>query len=192
MPSRNGPHCVIRIGKELRLGMLDVNRCSWILLAVVGCLIIGGCGYSLKGASSPGESTIEVPVFDNRSIETGIEAVITDRILEELRSMPGWKVVPPGSGRYLLKGTIQDFSSEPIAVTDRRISSRERATITLDVSFRDRSSGEDLWRAPVLRNFFDYSVGPDILQNERNKLQAVARIADKFATRIRNRIQNTW
>jgi hypothetical protein len=180
------------IRDHILLRVLEVNGRSWLVLLIVGCLMIGGCGYSLMRAAPPDESTVEVPVFENYTIETGIESVITDRILEELRRMPGWKVVTPGQGRYLLKGTVLDFSSEVISVSRRRIADRNRAEITVDVSFQDRATGKDLWRDPALRNFDDYRVGPDILQNERNKLGAIAKVARKFAVRIRNRIQNTW
>lgn len=164
----------------------------WNMLLFLWCLAIPGCGYQLQGATAPGERTLEVHIFENRTIETGIESILTDRILEELRRMPGWKMVPPGEGRYELTGVLRDFTTEVISVSRKELADRQRATILIEVSFRDRVTGEDLWRAPLLDNFANYGVSNDVIQNERNKLGAVSEIADKIATRIRNRIYDTW
>jgi hypothetical protein len=165
---------------------------NWIPLIFVGFQILGGCGYQLQGAATLNEPTLEVPIFENRTIETGIEAQVTERFLEQLRQMPGWKVVLPGKGRYILKGTVLVFGSEVVGVDPREVANRMRAELILDVSLWDRSTGENLWREPALRNFSNYQVEQDILQSERNKFLAIGDIAEKLATRVRKRINNTW
>lgn len=164
----------------------------WIIFLIGWGLGVVGCGYRLQGASAPG-ATIEVPVFENRTIETGIEALVTDRVIEELRRTPGWRVVPPGQGRYVLTGTVVKFISDPHIVSSREhLAVEHRARLFLDVRLHDQRSGKVLWRERALRSFADYPVGSDILSNERGKRLAIARIAEELATRIRVHIQDTW
>jgi hypothetical protein len=174
------------------LGILNMYGLRWNMLLFLWCFAIHGCGYHLQGATAPGERTLEIHIFENRTVETGIESILTDRILEELRRMPGWKMVPPGEGRYELTGVLRDFTTEVISVSEKQLADRQRATIFIEVSLRDRVTGEKLWRTPLMNNFANYRISDDVLQNERNKLGAVSEIADKLATRIRNRIYDIW
>jgi hypothetical protein len=131
-------------------------------------------------------------VFENRTIETGIEAVVTDQVIAEMRRTPGWTVVPPGEGRYALRGVVLKFVAEPHLVSAQRIEIGRRATLVLDVRFQERATKKDLWRERALRTFEDYPLGNDILVDERAKLDAIARIANELASRIRVRVQDTW
>ncbi len=164
----------------------------WMMFLVGWALLSPGCGYRLQGASAPSGATIEVPVFENRTVETGIEALITEQLLAEMRKTPGWKVVPPGEGRYALKGTVIKFVAEPHFVSSRRLEAERRASLIMEVRLLDRSTNQEIWRERSLRTFVDYPVGPDILSNERQKQGAIARIAEILASRIREHIQDTW
>jgi len=77
-------------------------------------------------------------------------------------------------------------------VSARNLAVEHRATMVLDVSFREKSSGKELWRDKNLRTFADYPVGRDVLAAERAKREAIARIAQEMASRIRARVQDTW
>lgn len=150
-----------------------------------------GCGYRFQGAAAP-DPTIEVLLFENRTVETGIESIVTGRILDELRRTPGWRVVPPGHGRYVLSGVIRSFDFDPRSISSRRLAEEHRATLTVELRFRDRVENKDLWRVPALSAFADYQVGGNVLLNENQKRAAVARIAEELASRIRVHIQDTW
>jgi hypothetical protein len=163
-------------------------------ISLLAAWILGlpGCGYQFQGATTPEGATIEIPVFENRTVETGIEAILTDRVIAEFRRTPGWTVAPPGEGRYVLKGIVIKFVSDPHLVTTQRIAAENRAYLVLDVRFRERSSGKDLWREPGLRTFADYPLAGQVLVSERSKQTAITSIADELATRIRVRVQDTW
>jgi len=150
-----------------------------------------GCGYRFQGGVAP-DPTIEVLLFENRTVETGIEGIVTERILDELRRTPGWKVVPPGQGRYVLTGVIRSFEFDPRSISARRLAEEHRATLTVELRFRDRLENKELWRVPALSAFADYQVGGNILFNENQKRAAVNRIASELASRIRVHIQDTW
>jgi outer membrane lipopolysaccharide assembly protein LptE/RlpB len=164
----------------------------WVVVLSAWVLIVGGCGYRFQGATTP-EATIEVPLFENRTIETGIEALITDRVLDELRRTPGWRVVAPGQGHYVLRGTVAEFISDPQFISAKRhLAQEHRARLVLSVALRDRKSGKVVWTVGSLRSFADYPVGNDVLANEREKRLAIASIAEELAARIRVHIQDAW
>jgi hypothetical protein len=164
-------------------------RRGWL---VVMSLWLASCGYRLGGSALPG-TTISVPLFENRTIETGIESIVTEAVLAELRRAPGIRVVPPGEGRYVLHGRILGFDSDPHLVSpSTHMAEEHRARLILWVALRDRQTGKDLWIEPRLSAFTDYPLTSDILANERAKRVAIARIASELASRIRNRVQDTW
>jgi hypothetical protein len=164
----------------------------WMIFLMGWGLLSAGCGYRLQGATAPSEATVEVPIFENRTVETGIETLITEQLLSELRRTPGWRIVPPGEGRYALRGTVLKFISEPHFVSSRRLAVEHRASLVMEVRLLDRSTNQEIWREHGLRTFTDYTVGPDVLGNERQKQEAIARIAEILASRIRVHIQDTW
>jgi hypothetical protein len=166
-------------------------RVGW-LLGFVLIAWVSACGYRFQGATAPDGATIEVPVFENRTVETGIETIVTERILAQMRAAPGWRVAPPGEGRYVLKGIVTKFVAEPHLVSTQRLAVENRATMSLDVRLQERATKKDLWHENNLRTFADYPIGDGVLLNERSKLNAVARIAEELAHRIRVRVQDTW
>lgn len=158
----------------------------------LGILLAWGCGYRFQGVMAPEEAILEIPVFENKTVETGIETILTERLISEMRRSPGWRIVEPGQGRYLIRGAILRFVSEPHAVSTRNLAVEHRATLVIDVSLREKATGRELWRDNNLRSFVDYPVGPDILAAERAKREAIAQIAQELASRIRVRVQDTW
>jgi len=169
-----------------------MERLFKTILPALAMLAALGCGYTFQGARAPEGASLEIPVFINKTVETGIETIFTEQLISEMRKTPGWKIVEPGQGRYLLKATILSFISEPHAVSVRKLAVEHRATMVLDVSFVEKSTGKELWRDKNLRTFADYPVGSDVLAAERAKREAIARIALETASRIRTRVQDTW
>lgn len=169
-----------------------MGRLFRTLLPALAMLSAFGCGYTFQGARAPEGAFLEIPVFVNKTVETGIETIFTQELISEMRKAPGWKIVEPGQGRYLIKGTIVSFTSEPHAVSVRKLAVEHRATMVVDVSFLERSTGKELWRDKNLRTFADYPVGSDVLAAERAKREAIARVAQEMASRIRTRVQDTW
>lgn len=163
-----------------------------IAVLALGILLAWGCGYRFQGATAPEEAVLEIPVFENKTVETGIETIITEKLISEMRKSPGWRIAEPGQGRYVIRGAILRFVSEPNAVSTRNLAVEHRATLVVDVSLRERATGRELWRDRNLRSFVDYPVGPDILAAERAKREAIAQIAQEMASRIRARVQDTW
>ncbi|MGQ9859128.1 MAG: LPS assembly lipoprotein LptE [Thermodesulfobacteriota bacterium] len=161
-------------------------------LPLLGILLACGCGYRFQGATAPEGALMEIPVFENKTVETSIETILTELLIWEMRKSPGWKVVEPGQGRYLLKGAIIRFESEPHAVSARNLAVEHRATLVVDVSLREKATGKELWRDRNMRTFLDYPVGPDILASERAKREAIGRMAQELASSIRARVQDTW
>lgn len=166
-----------------------------LLLAIAAIAfpaIILGCGYRFQGAATLQDATIEIPVLENRTVETGIETIITEFLISEMRKAPGWKVVEPGKGRYVLKGSIVRFVSEPYAISTKHLAVKHRATLVVDIALKERESGKEIWRDRKLTSFADYPVGPDVLASERAKKDAISTVARELASRVRVRVQDTW
>jgi hypothetical protein len=162
-----------------------------LLVAVVLGLVSGGCGYRFSSGAAPNPS-IEIPVLSNETVETAIESVVTESLIQEMRRAPQWRVVPPGRGRYLLSGVITRFYVRPVRVSPSHVAEENRAVLTLKVSLRDKETGRFIWRDVTLREYADYPLGAEVLSSERGRLDAVGRAAERLAKRIRRMVQDTF
>jgi hypothetical protein len=118
--------------------------------------------------------------------------LITEQLLAELRRTPGWRVVPSGQGKYVLRGIVRSFTADPQLISKEHLAVENRATLVLEIRLFERQSGQVLWGDTALRAFEDYPIGQDILASERNKLAAIERISEILASRVRVRLQDTW
>lgn len=165
----------------------------YVEIILLGAMLtLYGCGYRFVGAvpkEGPVLKRVGVGFFQNRTTETGIEAAVTDLVIQELNSATILRVVRPGEGDLRLNGTIVEFRNEPRAYSRRNILVEYRATLTLDVSLLDSRTGRVLWHNRRLSGFEDYVCARDILNTERNKLLAIKAIAADLGERIRIRIE---
>jgi outer membrane lipopolysaccharide assembly protein LptE/RlpB len=162
-----------------------LNRsCSFIFL---GFLILHSCGYQLRGKETnlpPEIRSIAIPVFANRTIQTGIEADVTRSLVEKIISTKRLSVSPQSSADAILAGTVKSFTTYPVAVTTlTQVSTEYRATITVEFTLRGQKDGNVLFREEM-SEWRNYPVVSDLNATEQNKREAIRRISLLLAERI--------
>ncbi|HYB20361.1 MAG TPA: hypothetical protein VEH09_05505, partial [Thermodesulfobacteriota bacterium] len=64
-----------------------MNRACHLIL--LGCLLLTACGYHLRGRETnlpPEVHSVAIPIFGNRTIETGVESLVTEGLVEKFVS----------------------------------------------------------------------------------------------------------
>lgn len=64
---------------------LPTLRLGLGLLSLAGALCLGGCGYTIGPAFSPGVRTVAVPIFKSDLFRRGIEFQLTEAVQKELK-----------------------------------------------------------------------------------------------------------
>ncbi|HXZ35567.1 MAG TPA: LptE family protein [Thermodesulfobacteriota bacterium] len=157
----------------------------------LGFLCLAGCGYQLRGRETnlpPGIYSVAVPIFANRTDQTGIETEVTRALVEKFISTKRLSVGPRNSADSLLTGTVKSFTTFPVAVVSSTQSATEyRATVILEYSFQGQKDGKVLFREEI-SEWRNYPVVSDLNVTEQNKLDAIRSISVLLAERIHEQI----
>jgi outer membrane lipopolysaccharide assembly protein LptE/RlpB len=158
---------------------------------LLGILLLAGCGYQVRGRETnlpPGIHSVAIPVFANRTDQTGIETDITQALAAKFISTKQLSVTTRNSADVLLTGTVLSFSTTPVAVaTSIQVSTEYRATVIVDFVFQTVKDGKILFRESV-SEWRNYPVVSDLNVTELNKREAIRRISELLAERVHERV----
>ncbi|MDY6988231.1 MAG: LPS assembly lipoprotein LptE [Thermodesulfobacteriota bacterium] len=168
---------------------LPLRQIGWVFAVLVIFSIQGGCGYHFKaGLKAPaGVHTISVRMLENRTLESGIEAVFTDDLLYEFTRSKVVQVAGLDVADAVLSGTIVSLRVDTISHTADYASGERRVTITLDLALT-RANGEVIWSDRALSDREEYKVSSDKLTTERNRRKAIEALSERAAEKVHNRI----
>ncbi|MFQ5911617.1 MAG: LPS assembly lipoprotein LptE [Nitrospinota bacterium] len=156
------------------------------LLAVFLALALSACGYHFQGA---GGSTlpahikkIHIPIFDNQTLEQGIEVRLSDAIRTVIISDGRVSLANDLSDAdALLQGQVLQFRLRPIAFTRGDRTREFRLRMTLRVSLRDLIDEKIVFRQTIVADR-EYRVSGDVSTNEQAQTEA-ARLASEDIAR---------
>lgn len=124
----------------------------WItggILLLFACSLCG-CGYRLSGgtasSSTIGGKSIAVPIMVNTTHRPNLEAILTAILREEIALRTGKMTATADSADLVLHGTVTSFSSTAVSYTAEDRIRQYQASLTVDVTLRERQSGAVLWK----------------------------------------------
>ncbi len=163
------------------------------------CLIagLGACGYrpvaSLHALPSD-LRRIEVPVFENRSREPGVEKMLADALLEEFSRRGVLDPVLRGTGHagLALRGVVVDVRFVTSAVSSVGLNLEVELTLVLDVELLRGAPRERVWQPDGLRVREKFLSSSDAQVETTNKEQALRSVAARLAGRLHDEIVQTF
>jgi outer membrane lipopolysaccharide assembly protein LptE/RlpB len=163
-----------RLGKML-IGMLAL----WVLL--------GGCNYRFAGGGElPGKiSTVAVPIFENRTSETGVESQFTNDLIFEMNRNGRAVLDVNQNPEAILTGIIRSVRIEPVSRTTSQSAVERRIRFSVDMKLTG-SDGRIIWQRRGITDNQTYSVVNDQIQTNRNKQEAIVELSQRLAERIHN------
>ena len=169
---------------------LSIRRLYKTPLAALLLAALAACGYQLRdrGLSAPeGVESIAVPVFENRTAETGLEAVFSKNLAYEFTRSKVLRLVDKEGADAVLTGIIVSMRDQTISYTSDFDSAERRVRIVLDVSFM-RKDGKVLWADAALSDVEAYKVAQSKEPTEKSRRKAIEIISERLAERIHNGI----
>jgi outer membrane lipopolysaccharide assembly protein LptE/RlpB len=158
---------------------------------LLGALLLSGCGYQVRGRETnlpPGIHSVAIPIFANRTDQTGIETDVTQALTAKFISTKQLAVTTRNSADALLSGTVISFSASPVAVaTSTQVSTEYRATVVVEISLQALRDGKVLFRE-VVSEWRNYAVMSDLNLTELSKQEAIRRISVLLAERVHERV----
>ncbi|NWF54855.1 MAG: LptE family protein [Syntrophaceae bacterium] len=166
-----------------------MRRAQWTILFAF--LFLAGCGYQLRGKETnlpPGIHSVAIPIFANRTDQTGVETDVTQALTAKFISSKRLSVATRESADALLTGTVKSFTITPVAVTTSiQVSVEYRATLTVEFTFQGTKDGKVFFREEM-SDWRNYPVESDLNATEQNKREAIRRISFLLAERVYEQI----
>lgn len=122
-----------------------------LLLTVCAATLLGGCaddprrGYSTRPAFSTDVRTVSVPIFTNKTPQSGLESPLTEAIIKEIRRQTPWHVVQDATADTTLSGSLTGsdmtrISADHLTGLVQEVSVR----LTVDFAWKDNRTGKIL------------------------------------------------
>lgn len=129
-------------------------------LRAILLLILSGCGiYSTSGSGRSGGGTIAVPLFENSTVEFGINEGLTDTLIVALVKDANLKVVDEDQADLVIRGRVVSVRDEPFTYGQTQAqaqSEQNRITVAVDVSCYDTKKGRTVWEEKGLSGYGIY------------------------------------
>jgi outer membrane lipopolysaccharide assembly protein LptE/RlpB len=158
-----------------------------VFLALLAAFLLSGCGYRLRGKETnlpPEIRSVAIPIFANRTDQTGAETDVTRALAEKFISARRLPVATQNSADAILTGKVISFVTTPVAVTSStQVSQEYRATLTVEFTFQGVKDGKVLYREQM-NDWRNYPVVSDLNTTEQNKREAIRAISALLAERI--------
>jgi len=156
------------------------------VLMVLTALLLTGCGYSLvggRGTFAPGVRTVFVDVFTNRTSEANADSIFRIAFNNQVVQSGHFKLAQsPGEADAIFRGTILSLQSSPLAYQTSNLSAEDRITVTMQISFEERASGQVLWANDAYTGTGDYRV-TTVGATETSRRDALVKLANDTAER---------
>jgi len=161
-------------------------RCTWYFLCC-GALFFTGCGYHFQdGGTSflPDVRSIAIPIFSNRTPQTGVESEVTRALVDKFISAKRLSISRQDAADALLTGTVKSFHTTSVTVTaGTQVTTGYRATLTVEILFQRQRDGK-IFLKEELSEWWNYSVVSDLALTEKNKKDAIRQISFLLAEKI--------
>ena len=162
---------------------------SFYLFLIVVLSVFSGCGYRFAGAGRlpAGIGTIFVTTLENRTMDTGIETILTSEIIAEfIRNDPNHLAVREKADA-VLSGTIDSIRSETISRRSIQTSFERRLFVMVSLKLTDRS-GRVIWSAPGVSVNEEYKVREARTETDQTRRVAFSALSRRLAEAVYNRI----
>lgn len=148
-----------------------------VLALVAALLLVGGCGYSLRGTLPEHIRTVAIPVFTNKTQEPAVENLLTRAVVDAFVTSGRLKVVRLEDADSILEGEIVSYQLKSLSF-DRQANVQEyRLTVTLNLQFKDVKKNVVLWRQEGVQEKADFRVQGQVsatISSEESALRTAA------------------
>jgi hypothetical protein len=158
------------------------------LLAATAGALAAGCGYSLQGRGITTDASVKrigVPLFKDRSGKLGLDARVTQAVVEELLKRGRFTVVKEATNvDAVIEGEIVTWSVLPVnfsADAGQTQATRYAIAMTASVVYRKIGQKEPIWSNDAFSQRDEYDMGENAQSYFDREEQSIERLASAFA-----------
>jgi outer membrane lipopolysaccharide assembly protein LptE/RlpB len=157
----------------------------WFFPLIILVVMMWSCGYRFTGGGDfPFQiKSVSVPVFENRTAETGIENVVSNDFIYEMTRSGKVNVVEREIADAILWGAITSLSTQTISRSGTQMPLERRVRMVIDLKLTDRQ-GKVLWASRGFSDEENYQVSPDKFSTEKRKRVAINTLSKRMAEMI--------
>lgn len=149
------------------------------------CALIIACGY---GFGLQGEyidqkiQKIYVGQFDNKTAQAHVENYVRSAFINQFIQTSRFKIVDSvEEADAIVKGSVLTLTTAPLSYRSSTLAAEERATMTLELTFREKESGKEIWKSPNISGTVDYTVDSNINLLSSTRKTAFIKLANDTA-----------
>ncbi len=168
-----------------------------LIRAVLLCCffaIIIGCGYAFAPQGDYIDKRIQkiyVGQFDNKTAQAEVENYVRSAFIDQFILTRRFKIVESVElADATIKGSILNLSTAPLSYRSTTIAAEERATMTLELTFREKESGKDIWKSQSISGTVDYTIASDINTLPATRKAAFIKLANDTAEKTFNQMMS--
>lgn len=161
-------------------------------LLVVLLALAAGCGYRFPGEMvlPGGARTVRVELFENRTGEPGLEAIVMQAFALELSRRGRIGERENGKDSLLLRGVIRSVEVRSISSARRGSGGERQVTLTVDLHLV--GDGGVVWSAEKLSASEIYTIDTEKLFEEDRRRAAFSIAARRLAETLVNRLSDDF
>lgn len=153
-------------------------------------LLIIGCGYRFSPQGEYVDKRIQkvyVEQFGNKTAQAEIENFVRTAFINHFIQYSRFKVVGSvDNADATVKGTIIHYNTRALSYHPNKLVAEERATLTLEIIFREKESSKVLWSAKGIKGDEEYKLVDDINLMPPARKNALIKLANDVAERAVN------
>ena len=162
------------------------RRAGRALGLILAAVVLAGWGCGTRGSLPDHIKTVAVPIFKNRTLESGVESAITSGVVNAFSSGGRVKVVPIDQADAILQGEVVSYSLDGLAFDQTANVRAYRLRVVLNVEFRDVRKSAMLWRQEGLSETSDFQVQGQVSDTIARGRGAMSQAAAEIGRKVVN------
>jgi len=148
------------------------------------------CGYTF---APQGEyidkriTTVYVQSFENKTSQAELENYVRTAFIDQFILSGRFKIVQNvESADAIIKGSVLNINTSPLSYRANTLVAEERATMILDINFREKESGKTIWSSKNLTGQVDYKMVDNINMFPATRKNAFIKLSNDTAEKAFN------
>lgn len=146
--------------KQSRRFLIKTGGICLFLALILSC----GYGFAPKGDYIDKRiTTVYVQSFGNKTSQADLENYVRTAFIDQFILSGRFKIVQNvESADAIIKGNVLNINTSPLSYRANTLVAEERATMTLEINFREKESGKTIWSSNNVTGTVDYKMETDI------------------------------
>jgi hypothetical protein len=164
-----------------------------IFISAFSALLIS-CGYAFAPQGENIDKSIRkiyVEQFDNKTFQAEVENYVRQAFINQFIQYTRFKITDNvQSADATVKGGVLNLSMTPLSYRSNTMAAEERATMILEITFRETLSGKIIWSSRNVTGFVDYTIDDNINLLPATRKTALLKMAGDIAEKTLNQMMS--